>query len=150
MTLQCTRCYMYLHMSHGLMSCSMDRSKMHVQRRHLVRENVCTIIIREHYCFFFDMNNSVCFVCHVSVHMCESVCVSVYLCVCVCMCVCVYCVCICECMSVVSVHVCLYVFCVCVSLRVCVFLCVCMSCVCGYVCISCVCVCVCVCFHVCL
>ena len=30
-------------MSCGLMSCSMDRSKMHVQRRHSVRENVCTI-----------------------------------------------------------------------------------------------------------
>ena len=26
----------------------MDRFKMHVQGRHSVRENVCTIIIREH------------------------------------------------------------------------------------------------------
>ena len=59
-------------MSRGLMSCSMDRSNMHVQRRHSVRENVCTIIIREHYCFLSHMNNSVCVVvCHVSVHMCE-------------------------------------------------------------------------------
>ena len=85
-------CMCSVDMSRGLMSCSMNRSKMHVQRRHSVRENVCTVIIREHYCFFFHMNNSVCFVCHVSVHMCESVCASVYLCVSVCMCVsvCVY------------------------------------------------------------
>ena len=81
-------------MSRGLMSCSMDRSKMHVQRRHSVRENVCTIIIREHYCFFFHMKNSVCFVCHVSVHLCESVSASVYLCVCLCACVYLY-VCLC-------------------------------------------------------
>ena len=46
-------CMCSVDMSRGLMSCSMDRSKMHVQRRHSVRENVCTIIIREHYCFFF-------------------------------------------------------------------------------------------------
>ena len=64
----------------------MDRSKMHVHRRHSVRENVCTIIIREHYCFFPHEQQSV--VCQVSVHMCASVCASVYLCVC--MCVCVY------------------------------------------------------------
>ena len=89
-----------------------------------MRENVCTIIIREHYCFFHM--NSVCFVCHVSVHMCESVCASVYLCVCICMCVCVYCVCICECVSVVSVHVYFVCASLCASLRVCVFLCVCL------------------------
>ena len=61
---------------------------MHVQRRHSVRENVCTIIIREHFCFF-HMNISVCFVCHVSVHMRESVCASVYLCVYLYVCLCV-------------------------------------------------------------
>ena len=94
-------CMCSVDMSRGLMSCSMDRSKMHVQRRHSVRENVCTIIIREHYCFFPHMNNSVCFVCHVSVHMCVrlyicvcpvSVCVvvSVYMYVVVRMCVCVH------------------------------------------------------------
>ena len=72
----------------------MDRSKMHVQRRHSVSKNVCTIIIREYYCFFFHMKNSVCFVCHMSVHMCESVSASVYLCVCLCACVYLY-VCLC-------------------------------------------------------
>ena len=95
----------------------MDRSKMHVQRRHSVRENVCTVIIREHYCFFFHMNNSVCFVCHVSVHMCESVsasviCVCVCVHVCICMCVCVYCVCICECVCCVCACVSICILCV--------------------------------------
>ena len=88
----------------------MDRSKMHVQRRHSVRENVCTIIIRKHYCLF-HMNNSVCFVCHVSVYMCESVSASVYLCVYLCACVYLYVsvciVCVSVSVSVVSVHVCL-------------------------------------------
>ena len=76
-------------MSRGLMSCSMDRLKMHVHRRHSVRENVCTIIIKST-TVFFHMSNSVRFVCHVSVHMCESVRVSVYLCVCLCACVYLY------------------------------------------------------------
>ena len=131
MTLQCTRCYMYVDMSHGLMSCSMDRSKMHVQRRHSVRENVCTIIIREHYCFFPHEQQCVLCVTRVCAHVRVCVCVCVH--VCICMCVCVYCVCICECVSVVSVHVCLYVFCVCES--VCKSACLCVS-VCMFLCVS--------------
>ena len=142
-----TTVYTLLHvptcvdMSHGLMSCSMDRSKMHVQRRHSVRENVCTIIIREHYCFFFHMNKCVLCVTRVCAHVrvcmcvCISVCVSVHVCLCV---LCVY-------VSVVSVYVCLYVFClcesVCKSACLCVSVCVCVSVVCVY---SCVCLCMCV------
>ena len=96
MTLQCT-CMGSVDMSHGVMTCSMDRSKMHVQRRHSVRKQVCTIIIREHYCFF-HMKNSVCIIaCNVSVHMCASVCAFVYQCVCLSVSVCM-CVCMCVCM----------------------------------------------------
>ena len=77
-----------------------------MQRRHSVRENVRTIIIREHYRLFFFHMNSVCFVCHVSVHMCESVCASVYMCVCLCACVCLCVSCVYLSVSVASVHVC--------------------------------------------
>ena len=115
--------YTLLHVP-TCMSCSIDRSKMHVQRRHSVRENVCTIIITEHYCFFFHMSNSVCVVaCHVSVHMCASV----YLCVSVCrVCVCVSCVCLCACVSVCTcVSVCIVCVSVCVSVvSACVSICI--------------------------
>ena len=133
-----TTVYTLLHvptcvdMSHGLMSCSIDRSKMHVQRRHSVRENVCTIIIREHYCFFPHEQQCVLCVTRVCAHVR----------------VCVYCVCICECVSVVSVHVCLYVFCVCKSACLCVSVCVSVYFVSVY--ISCVCLCVLVCPCVCV
>ena len=151
-----TTVYTLLHvptcvdMSHGLMSCSMDRSKMHVQRRHSVRENVCTIIIREHYCFFPHEQQCVLCVTRVCAHV--RVCVHLYICVCVCACVylyvclcvlCVYCVCmclLCLCMCVYMYFVCASL---CASLRVCVFLCVC-------VCVSVVCVCSCVCLCMCV
>ena len=74
-------CMCSVDMSHGLMSCSIDRSKMHVQRRHSVRENLCTIIIREHNCFFPHEQCVLC-VTHVCAH--------VRVCVCVCISVCVY------------------------------------------------------------
>ena len=100
-------CMCSVDMSRGLMSCSMDRSKMHVQRRHSVRENVCTIIIREHYCFFPPHEQQ----CVLRVpRVCAYVCASVYLCVSVCMCVRLYiCVCLCAC---VYLYVCLCVLCV--------------------------------------
>ena len=66
---------------------------------------MCAPSLLESTTVFFHMNNSVCFVCHVSVHMCVSVCASMYLCVCVYVC-----------------HVCLYV---CLCVRVCL----CVSCV---------------------
>ena len=113
-------CMCSVDMSRGLMSCSMDRLKMHVQRRHSVRENVCTISLLESTTVFSHMNNSVCFVCHVSVHMCKSVCASVYLCgvsVCMCVSVCmsVYCVCVFVSVCLLCVCMCVYMYCVCES-----------------------------------
>ena len=64
--------------------------------------------------FFFHMNNIVCFVCHVSVHMCESVRVSVYLCVCLCACVYLY---VSVCIVCVSVSVYLLCLCMCATLE---------------------------------
>ena len=81
-----------------------------MQRRHSVRKNVCTINIREYYCFFPHEQQCVrrC-VSRVCAHARVCVCVYVSVCVlCMSVCVSVYRVCICEC---VSVHVYLYVFC---------------------------------------
>ena len=114
-------CMCSVDMSRGLMSCSMDRSKMHVQRRHSVRENVCTIIIREHYCILFPHESRVCAHVRGCVCVCISVCVSVCMCVSVCtrvsVCMCVsVSVSVCMCVSV-SVSVCM---CVSVSVSVCI------------------------------
>ena len=69
------------------------------------------------------MKDSVCVVCHVSVHMCESVCASVYLCVRLCAPhVCLY---VCLCVSCVYLRMCVHVFCVCES--VCKSVCLCVS-----------------------
>ena len=56
-----------------------------------VRENVCTIIIRDHFCFF-STGTTVCVLCVTCLCTCVSLCVRLYICVYICMCVCVYCV----------------------------------------------------------
>ena len=53
---------------------------------------MCVPSLLESTTVFFHMNNSVCFVCPVSVHMCESVCASVCVCVYLYVCLCVLCV----------------------------------------------------------
>ena len=86
-------------MSHGLMSCSMDRSKMQVQRRHSC-EKMCVPSLLES-TTVFSTRTTVC------ASVPSPVCASVYLCVSVCR---------------VYVYVCLYVHvrvCLCVS---CVYL----------------------------
>ena len=135
-------------MSHGLMSCSIDRSKMHVQRRHSVRENVCTIIIREHYCILPHEQQCVLCVTRVCAHVRVCVCVCISVCVSVCVSVCI--VCICECVCCVCACVSICILCVRVCVQVCVSVCFCV-CVCVFrECIYFVCVSVCACVSVCL
>ena len=113
-------------MSRGLMSCSMDRLKMYS-----VRENVCTIIITERYCFFQYEQQCVLHVSRVCAHVRVCVCVCISVCVSVCMCVSV---CVSVCIVCVSVSVCLLCLCMCVYMYfMCVSLCA-SLCFCAFIC----------------
>ena len=99
-------------MSRGLMSCSMDRLKMHVHRRHSVRENVCTIIIKSTTVFFSHEQQCALRVSRVCAHVRVCACVCISVCVSVCMCVSVY---VSVCIVCVSVSVYLLCLCMCAT-----------------------------------